>query len=380
MFNVVSYIEINAVSFTILFLLYASIHGKRVNSLLGQKLFVLLLCSNALMLVLDALQWVLDGVPGAAAREAYLIITVIYFIFNPLPCLLWSLYVNYMVYKSRDSVRRLIIPLSIPLIINTILSIISGFNGCMFYFDSNNRYHRGYLFFVLAVICYSYLLYSLIFIIRKQKQIEEKFLMPILAYIFPPVIGGILQALFYGLSLVWVCTTISILILYLNIQNNQLYIDHLTGLYNRRHLDYFLQERIKSCKDNKLLAAIMIDVNSFKNINDIWGHSAGDEALIETGKILKTSLGRNDLVCRYGGDEFVVILEIKEESEITSMVNVIKDTVRQFNEENQVPYEISLSMGYDTYDHNIKMTLQEFLNHIDLLMYQDKKLMKQIEY
>ncbi len=86
-------------------------------------------------------------------------------------------------------------------------------------------------------------------------------------------------------------------------------IDGLTGLYNRRYFnEVMLMEfaRLKRFASN--LSLLMIDIDNFKNYNDTNGHPAGDELLRKLSKLLKASMREVDMVCRYGGEEFVVIL------------------------------------------------------------------------
>jgi diguanylate cyclase (GGDEF)-like protein len=369
----IAYVEVNVFALTILFIIFMNIHHHAEKYLFEQKLFLALLCSNALLLILDTMLWLLDGKPGMPTRYTILLLTTVYLVLNPLPCVLWTIYVNYQVYRDEERIGKLLIPLLIPVFVTTVVTVSSWSKGYVFFIDQNNVYHRGKLFIMLALICFAYFVYTTIFIIIKQKQIERKYFIPILFFAVPPFIGGILQSLFYGISLVWVCMAISVQIVFINIQNSQLHTDYLTGLYNRRQLDYYLQEQVRNSSKNSLLAGIMIDLNSFKEINDLWGHSTGDKALVDAGNILTSSFRKNDLICRYGGDEFVVIMEIKEKSDMIKAVERIRTSARQFDETKIAPYKISFSMGYDIYDLNSDMTVQQFLRHIDSLMYEDKK-------
>jgi diguanylate cyclase (GGDEF)-like protein len=86
-------------------------------------------------------------------------------------------------------------------------------------------------------------------------------------------------------------------------------IDVLTRLWNRRGANMFLKRAIERAEENQTdLALGMLDVDRFKQINDVHGHSAGDEALRKVGQVLTGALRATDIACRYGGDEFVVIL------------------------------------------------------------------------
>jgi len=85
--------------------------------------------------------------------------------------------------------------------------------------------------------------------------------------------------------------------------------DHLTGLFNRRYMEETLErEMLRVARKQLSLGMIMLDVDDFKRFNDTWGHAAGDEILRELGSLLLREVRGEDIACRYGGDEFIVIL------------------------------------------------------------------------
>ena len=85
--------------------------------------------------------------------------------------------------------------------------------------------------------------------------------------------------------------------------------DPLTGLYNRRYLQEILDREIRrAIRSEQALGILMLDLDHFKNFNDTYGHDAGDTVLRETASFLVRSIRAEDFVCRYGGEEFVVIL------------------------------------------------------------------------
>lgn len=88
------------------------------------------------------------------------------------------------------------------------------------------------------------------------------------------------------------------------------YRDPLTGLRNRRYFGERLSEELCRLKRNPsgALSVIVVDVNEFKKLNDTQGHAAGDAALTAVGKVLETLIRTEDVACRIGGDEFVVLL------------------------------------------------------------------------
>ena len=90
------------------------------------------------------------------------------------------------------------------------------------------------------------------------------------------------------------------------------YHDQLTGLYNRRaFLEHAYLVSASIFRRNGTLAIMIIDLNKFKQINDIYGHQAGDEVLKLASQKLKNQLRKSDLIARIGGDEFVVLAEVE---------------------------------------------------------------------
>ncbi|WDC85579.1 GGDEF domain-containing protein [Caloramator sp. mosi_1] len=86
--------------------------------------------------------------------------------------------------------------------------------------------------------------------------------------------------------------------------------DYLTNLYNRRAFFQLAEERCKKAKCKGFnLVLVMADIDKFKNINDNYGHDIGDLVLKNFAQILKTSVRENDLVARFGGEEFIILLK-----------------------------------------------------------------------
>lgn len=366
------YVEMNLFALSILFLLFLNVTQRSEKYLPEQKLFLALLGSNALILVLDTGMWVLDGTAFPYAREMNLLVTALYYSANPLISMIWSLYADYAIYQDTVRLQKHMVPMLLPVAVIAVLSFTSIFTHQMFTISAENIYQRGPWFLVMAATCYTYLMATLIQIIRKQSRIQKQHFLPILIFAFPPFLGGILQILFYGVSLIWVCMTLSILVIFINLQNDQLYTDHLTGLYNRRQLDHYLSQRIQAYSEKSLLAGIMIDLNAFKAINDLHGHAVGDQALEDTARIMKQTFRKSDFIARYGGDEFVVIMEVRIPEDLPAAAIRFHHAVTAFNNSNARPYSIQFSLGCGFYDPLSTKTPHQFLNYLDKLMYVEK--------
>jgi diguanylate cyclase (GGDEF)-like protein len=85
--------------------------------------------------------------------------------------------------------------------------------------------------------------------------------------------------------------------------------DSLTGLFNRHFMEIFLERELsRAARRKQVLAVIMLDVDHFKKFNDTYGHTAGDTALKEIAAIFQSNIRAEDVACRYGGEEFAILL------------------------------------------------------------------------
>lgn len=365
-------VMINGLFFLVLVILFANAYRRHTPLLFDQKLFLFLLVSCALMLIFDTMQWALDAVPGELARGLNLFFNVCYYSFHLIPIALWCLYVRYQVCMNEKRVMRTAGPLAVLIGFNTLVSVASLWTGWYFFLDEMDVYHRGGLFWLFAVITFSCVFDAQCHIFANRKKLEDRYY-SLLLFMLPPFLGGVLQVFHYGFSLVWPCTCLSLLMLYINIQNNQIYTDYLTGLHNRRLLDQYLDECLKKTAQVGSIGCIMMDINEFKTINDLYGHPTGDEALVQAADILKRSIGKTGFLARYGGDEFVAIFEQKTLIELEQMVLLIRQNAQQCVRNRDASYQLEFSFGYDVFACGSGLAKEEVLSRIDGLMYQNKQ-------
>ena len=165
--------------------------------------------------------------------------------------------------------------------------------------------------------------------------------------------------------------SISLLILYVYIQNQKVGLDHLTGLFNRRKLDVFLQNQLNKKAPGKIFAVLMLDVDHFKVINDTWGHEMGDKALAQCGQVLRKCFHQNDFIARYAGDEFVVVLDIDKRESILMVIDRLKKMAAQLDQAADMPYQLSFSVGYAIFPEDGENDAQ-LIQTADRRMYLDK--------
>lgn len=148
------------------------------------------------------------------------------------------------------------------------------------------------------------------------------------------------------------------------------YYDNLTGISNRSLFYKLAEKMFESAKrNNNKMCLMFIDIDNFKCINDNYGHDAGDKAIVKVAEILKEATRENDIVARYGGDEFIVLLtQIKSHDDYKIVVSRIvnnKDNVLILCREK---VEITMSIGISFYP-NDGETIDKLLTKADKEMY-----------
>jgi two-component system cell cycle response regulator len=148
--------------------------------------------------------------------------------------------------------------------------------------------------------------------------------------------------------------------------------DRLTGLYNRTYFEEILyREELRLRRYKHSMAIMMIDINDLKYINDHFGHLKGDTIIKETAKIFRNTCRASDVVARYGGDEFVVLLPETTQKGASSLANSLRKAVRQWNLCNTDPdLTLNLAFGYACVENGVSLT--NALSQADANMYQDK--------
>ncbi|KNY28767.1 diguanylate cyclase [Pseudobacteroides cellulosolvens] len=155
--------------------------------------------------------------------------------------------------------------------------------------------------------------------------------------------------------------------------------DDLTDVYNQRYFNASIfNELEKSKKKRKSLGLILIDVDNFKKYNDIYGHEMGDEVLKSTASLIKVAAGSENLVFRYGGDEFAVLLPNSDQFNTTRVADNIRrefESQRHFCYTDGIGSQISLSMGISQYP-DLATNRDELMNQADMALYHSKNLGK----
>ena len=334
--------------------------NKEDRLLLGIMLLIVCAC------VADAASFAVDNRPGELFRGLSYVSNFVLFFANLVIGPLWVMLVSRHIYGNVSRFQCVLMTTISGLVFA--LLIANFFYPVVFRISETNVYSRGPLFMVNNLMEVAFMIDGvIIYLIGRARSGGVKFF-PVLQFVWPIFICVCLQNFFYGISTVWVGIAVGFTSLMLALQNENIFIDKLTRLFNR----YYLDRISGTLKRSNKIAMMMIDMNGFKSINDNLGHSQGDDALFSMAEILRETVESHGTAVRYAGDEFVIVINTDNEQVAASYRDKIKQKLADFNKKRIKKYKLSASIGMGIFDLK-QNNLDEILEIIDKRMYEDKK-------
>lgn len=331
------------------------------------RLFQWFVASIAIVGLFETLAWII-AVPGQSALiPLHYISNVLFFATNIIPASLGLLYLHHTISLSKGRSLKPLFLFLVPVYLNLSFLVVNAFvDGFLFSIDAENVYHRGIAAYIGNGFTFLFALAVIVGFYRNRHMITGRITEVMLVLVLLPVSGVALQMLFYGLSLGIPAYTLAVFITFLLMERHELQKDPLTLLHSRSQMENRLQFKLKQ---GEPFTAIMIDVNGFKSINDIHGHAIGDQVLKDLSKVLLSNANYEDFVCRYGGDEFFVILESPRDIG-QNYIRRIEQTLVNYS--SGKPYSAALSYGIVYVDGKILFDVDGLVRVTDRLMYEDK--------
>ncbi len=279
---------------------------------------------------------------------------------------------SYVIYGDMTIRKTFMWAFRIYAVVNFVLVTLSEILGAgWFYYYVGSEYHRGPFYLVRGGFHVVLCLATVVYVLIMRRAIIQNYVLPIVAFPIIVAIGGILQIAVFKINIEYAATVFACLILLIYVQRRDVNLDYLTGTVNRRGIDMAMKKAILESKE-KDFAAIMIDVDYFKKINDTYGHKAGDEVLECIADVLVSSFEKSDVVGRFGGDEFCIITQTNDKRELDRKIDVIKDSIASIDWSNKGEIDLSVSTGCAVYEKESGMKVKDFLEYIDRRMYEEK--------
>jgi len=150
--------------------------------------------------------------------------------------------------------------------------------------------------------------------------------------------------------------------------------DELTGLYNRRGFFALADHQRRQClRTGRSLVVVQADIDYLKEINDRFGHQAGDQAIGNTAAVLRCTFRESDIVARLGGDEFAAVAVDADDASAARIVERVERALEEQNRRESLPYHLSVSVGVAVLVPPARTTLADLLAEADRLLYQGKR-------
>lgn len=256
---------------------------------------------------------------------------------------------------------KLLLPVAV---VNVVLEISSSFTGFLFYLDAGNVYcHGGYYWIYMLVnfLCGAYFFCECV---RFSRQYQNRGGASLAAILVLLVLGLSIHVFHNDIRADWLTLSIGDALFFIYYTGLVEQMDSLTRLLDRKSYDL----QVASLRQRAVL--VVFDIDRFKEINDTYGHEAGDACLKTVSAILKKTYGRYGLCCRTGGDEFCVIVT-KSDLDLSAVNTAFctrLDAARQSVPDAPLP---SVSLGYAVFNPR-RGTAADAVREADAMMYQYK--------
>lgn len=279
-----------------------------------------------------------------------------------------------MPFRKDARKRRLIY---IPVIISTLVIVIAYIADPLFWINEQNELNILYyplMFAVPSLYLWAGFILSIKYAIRSESKSQRRRFLVIGSIPVAVMAFGMIQVVALNAPTFCFGCTVMWLFFYLENMQTMISVDDLTHLNNRGQINRYL-EQIHFNKDIRVII-MMVDINKFKDINDTYGHAEGDRALVIVSEALRQTceqIKASVFLGRYGGDEFTIVIKNPEKDILPEhLVEAIHEILSQKRAENQLPYELNVSIGYDVI-RDSNDDANECLKRADKNLYLDKQ-------
>lgn len=321
------------------------------------------------ILLIEAYTMIIDGKNDELSVFLAIALNTVLFSVGPILTLSWFYLIRSMFapnIKRKSLIHWL---LFFPQVVNLIIVLTNPWTKVVFAVV-DGQYVRNDWYWLVTIVTYMYVLFSLFIVIKNRKIIMKQDKILLLVITTLPMVGGAIQGNFYGILTIWPSVAFALILMYLFLQQRVIHLDFLTGAWTRE--TFFLHiSRLAKLKDKHPTNALYFDLNHLKEINDTYGHSAGDLALKKIVELVKNELDSKDIIARLGGDEFIVFMDDQRRININELMAKVHRNIRAFNEQKTLDFELGISIGYGRFEGDYQQ-FDKFMNLIDQRMYQQK--------
>jgi len=320
---------------------------------------------NIVLLIVEPMSWIFDHQPYVSLFINYLSNFLIVFL-TPVIIGLWQSYLDYKIFHDKKRlVRRHYYQFATYVIF--LLLIVNFFTPVFFRIDSGAHYHEASLSWFRYLLTYAAFVHVLYFSISHRKKMASNAIIGIVMFFFIPALGAFAQIFYPDFFFSFTMLGLSVVLVYIFLETTSGSKDYLTNLYSRQTMEDYLQA---ITKDISPFEVAMIDLDHFKEVNDLHGHLMGDQVLIAFSKVMEKVFMNKAFLARLGGDEFIVVyFSEKEKVKLENYLDLLKASLNTDSLWSQFEF---LSFSYGTSKFDGTQSMDDLLKEADHKMYQFK--------
>lgn len=359
----------------IVYLLIRVIH--RNDRQITQLKFRNMLIWHVIMLSANAFSPAIAAYIGDPAAKAAVSIVFydLYYISLTLAVRSWFVYLAYSLPLDKKTMRRFMAWANISAGAIVALNATTELTHLVYYYD-NGSFNKGPAAGIQIVFIFTAQLITAfaanIYAHKRMNTGGRKKIRLISTYPIIPFVFMILRQVLGNLPYLAVSNTMALLIIYIGYLDQLISRDPLTGLNNRNNLFDFISSRMT---ENRKLCVLMMDIDRFKHINDVYGHLEGDKALCIVADTLRQAIqyaGKSSFLARYGGDEFIISAESDEET-VEKLMVYIHESLSHLTELKNTPYSLNISIGCAWFDSAAMRSPADLIEAADRALYKEKR-------
>ena len=289
----------------------------------------------------------------------------------------WFVFAQYRLRPNIFKKTKNFVLLTIPFVVLCLIALASIATGWLYTINPDGSYSRGPLFAVQHIIIYSYIFIVAIQAIINSKNAktdsDKRLCRSTISFGLFPFIASLIQIYIPMTTILTLSIFAAILFIFIDFMEGQIFTDALTGLNNRRQAERYFSNLVAQVNKSNTFFLYMLDVDSFKGINDSHGHVEGDAALRLVALCLKKIASRfRGFAARYGGDEFVLIIQASNIMDPKIIPRELNSLLIEAYREGRTPYQLTLSGGW--YQCVFKdETFEDVVSRADSMLYVDKR-------
>lgn len=361
--NIPSIIAINLMGLVVLFTIFIGSDWRIVRRTTTVKALLLMAISVAIGCILEPICYMQDS---TSRIGSYILNSLLHYVHCITP-IGWIMMISTHLNVKISRIHKIF--LIVYLLVFVIVLVVNLFVPILFYIDDKGTYTRSAGYIIFLVVGLSVVFDGVIISFKTRHRSDRIKFFPVWAFLIPALLGRAIQTVWYGLSTAVPFLAVSIGCCALCLQNERLYRDTHTHLYNRTYLKS-LEQRLKK-QSSHIFTAIFLDVNKFKSINDTYGHLEGDRALIRVAEALRDSVADKGEVIRYAGDEFFILYNSSID-DAKKLVDSINEQLSKLQIDTGKLYSLSVSAGIASLDLKNE-SIDDVLDRTDKLMYENKR-------